>query len=550
MAGLDILLVVVTGICILAGALLRIGKRHNKIFRFISIIPFIVAAIHYGVCNGNIFIYITYLGTVLCGVCFFVKKNTAYYILSGIAMVANLAVVVMYLFGIRSYMALSYVESFDKLVNDMRQSYAMTGYKDIDWDEIYDEHVTLIEKAEKLGDKELYINTMVDFAGCFNDGHIEIFDVGEYLGTDEKSQLKEVISKRFNCNFGMTMIKLDSGQYIAVNVTAGGAAYNAGIREGNVIKLWNGSNPDVLAENSDNLIPVECRPFADIDNVKRYAPFYLTCMGEEKVTVVYIDSEGIERTAELESTGNGYEYLTDCVGKFGNRVNNGALDSDKEESVNFYIADNFCYININDFGGEPESYTKVMDDIAVMSEESGVDKILVDMRNNRGGFDDNGAEVLSYFIEEDMVYLKESTYNPDTDSYVVERVIEVKAKKAFDADIVVLINSQCMSAGEGFVYRMSELDNVTVLGISGTNGSMSTCEGFTTLPENIVIRYPVIPCLDEYGQVIVDSDAGGNGGVDPDVRIPLDENAARIMYTTDADYELDYAVEYLMNTKE
>lgn len=36
------------------------------------------------------------------------------------------------------------------------------------------------------------------------------------------------------------------------------------------------------------------------------------------------------------------------------------------------------------------------------------------------------------------------------------------------------MNSDCISAGEGFAYNMAKLPQVTVVGMTGTNGSFGT----------------------------------------------------------------------------
>ena len=57
--------------------------------------------------------------------------------------------------------------------------------------------------------------------------------------------------------------------------------------------------------------------------------------------------------------------------------------------------------------------------------------------------------------------------------------------------------------------------------------------------------YPSIACVDEDGEVMIDSKMGGMGGIKPDIQIPIDKDAITLIFDKNIDYELDYLTRYL-----
>ena len=115
---------------------------------------------------------------------------------------------------------------------------------------------------------------------------------------------------------------------------------------------------------------------------------------------------------------------------------------------------------------------KIEKDIAQMKKDN-ISSLIIDVRNNAGGADDAGAIIAEQFAKEDLFYLKETTYDRDSGEYIENRTLKMNAKNSIDVPIYLLVNSNCISAGEGFAYNLAKLPQVTVVGIQGTNGSCS-----------------------------------------------------------------------------
>lgn len=171
-----------------------------------------------------------------------------------------------------------------------------------------------------------------------------------------------------------------------------------------------------------------------------------------------------------------------------------------------------------------------------------ITSLIIDVRNNEGGADEAGVIIAEQFAKEDMFYLKETTYDVASGKYVENRTLQMKAKAGIDVPIYLLVNSNCISAGEGFAYNMAKLPQVTVVGIQGTNGSFGTIDGIDLMPEGMMGVYPSIACLDENGEVMIDSKAQGTGGIKPEITIPIERESVIKIFREGYDYELEYLI--------
>lgn len=342
----------------------------------------------------------------------------------------------------------------------------------------------------------------------------------------------------------MTLIQLDSGEYVAANVEKGSSAEKAGIKNGTVVTKWNGTDIVEQLAQMEYIIPVNCSMFADTENIERFKPFCLSCMGEEQIEVEFLDEQDNSKKVILDSMGNGYRYFYQTVGLF--------LQKDKMEEEDFgyrMLENGVGYLKIKKMGEDyDEIRSKIEGFIAQMKEEQ-ISSLIIDVRNNAGGADDAGVIIAEQFATEDLFYLKETTYDSDSGEYIENRTLRMDAKASIDVPIYLLVNSNCISAGEGFAYNMAKLPQVTVIGIQGTNGSFGTINGIDMMPEGMMGVYPSIACLDEDGEIMIDSKYHGTGGIKPEVVIPVDQEAVKEIFSEDYDYELEYLLQNIIYEK-
>ena len=446
-------------------------------------------------------------------------------------------------YKVRVHVTFSYSSAVEEYFKDMKENYALTAHKGIDWDGLYNKYMPSMRQADEEHDEKLYLNTLLDFSLEFHDSHVILEDLGEYADSGATSNLEQCKKERFTSCFDMAVFRLDNGRYVAVNVVKGGIADSAGIEELDTIISWNGVPIEEAVSTVTDNIPVYRWNYANGENEAFFKSLYLSCQSTSLVEVE-VEGKGI---ITMKSSGNGYTYMQSTFQKLLTRVHGGEFLT-REEGMMWYSMENgYVYMCVPELreenGGEFE------EEIGQMVEEmkeSEPEFLLLDLRNNSGGFDDRGAELLSYFVDEDMTYLVENTYSFETGEYTPQRTITVQAKGEIHLPVILLVNSQCVSAGEAFVYHMSGLSNVTVVGANPTNGSLATYEGFHILPGGVALHYPDLACMTEEGRILIDSDGNQEGGVDPDVRIPIDETYVAWMFVDDLeeDYEKSFAVSY------
>lgn len=441
---------------------------------------------------------------------------------------------------VRVSLAFSYRESFLEFFEDMKERYVLTKHKNIDWKALEDKYVPLMEEADKNQDESIYLNALLDFSLEFHDSHIILEDIGDYASMASTSNLEECKKTRFPSCYDMAVLRLEDGRYVAVNVTKDGVASMAGIEELDIITAWNGRPIEEAVEDITDNIPLYRWNYANGENEAYFKPLYLSCQSED-VVIVSIEGKG---DIKMKSSGNGYDYLTGTFKKLYCRVNQGIYMDHSKDMMWYSVDDNYIYMCVAELKEDSgKEFEEEIGQMILDIEANHPDYLLLDFRNNSGGYDDRGADLLSYFISEDKTYLVENTYSLEKNEFVPQRTIRVEAKDMIHLPIILLINSQCVSAGEAFIYHMSQLSNVTIVGANPTNGSLSTYEGFHVLPGGVALHFPHLACMSEDGKILIDSDERGIGGIEPDVIIPTDEDFVRYMFDDDLniDYERMYA---------
>lgn len=155
------------------------------------------------------------------------------------------------------------------------------------------------------------------------------------------------------------------------------------------------------------------------------------------------------------------------VGEEGTPVKITVLRNEKEVELTFirgaieYTAylekyDDYIYLDIMSFGqSTAEECIKYLDECTDYS------KLIINLRDNSGGYQDSVQEVAGLFLGEDKVVLNE------TDNTGKTRSFKTIVKKYYDnfEDIVVLINENTASAAEVLAIALKEMHpNVTLVG--------------------------------------------------------------------------------------
>jgi hypothetical protein len=173
----------------------------------------------------------------------------------------------------------------------------------------------------------------------------------------------------------------------------------------------------------------------------------------------------------------------------------------------------------------------------------GMTKLIIDTRNNSGGFDEVATAIASLFTTEKIYgfslgYMDGNRAVKQADHYILPD------GEFSDIKVLVLTNMGCCSAGDGLDLYLSRIDGIHVAGLTDPEGINQETGGRVFLPYGVVIEYPTGLVLDEDGNPNIDCDDTRVSRNPVDIKIPLDKEAALKIFDGE-DYELEWAIEYL-----
>lgn len=448
---------------------------------------------------------------------------------------------------VADYSELGWTESFSCMIDTMSESYISKNYKNINFEELKAKYVPMVEEAEKNNDKKEFAKALLEYQYEFYDSHIWFLQNSNILNQAEE----ELVGN----DYGLSMYKLNSGDTIAVMVEENSQAESAGIHNGTVIKEWNGIAVDEAMQN------VCCLDywyqFEVSDNEALMKPIFLAGQGGETISVTFIADDGSTKNVQLNSTGSYKARETAVLNHFysqnrisGDNFSCKMLNDDvgylriTKEHYGDEIYDIWTYA----IGKHKKVYQEIDTKLQELSDK-GMKFLVIDLRNNGGGYEQIGDAVASLFADRRL-----------TNKTGIERngnIIPITTFHTFDEGkwkelpIAVLVNDATVSSGDVLTHLLSQCPNVTVMGITSSSNSVQTVGGCCYLSDDMFeVYYPIINSLDENNEILeVTADRQAKVGFD--LRIPVDYDAAMMIFgDSEKDYEIDYAVDYLYNQEQ
>lgn len=510
--------------------IILLGILNKKIYLLLPLITIIHAIFN----KFNTLIILIYIVVILSFFLTFMKNNSKKYVVITLSIILLIIYPLMIISLNNNYSSLNYEQAFINLHKKIKSDYVLKNYKKVDFDLLYNKYISDFKKASKENNEKLYYLSLEKYLAEYHDAHINI----ENLFCNKRKV--EIMKEYYQNNYGFSLIKLDNGDYVAVNVKISSEAYEKGIRNGTTITKWQSKDIDLLLREKLPIITVNSPNISNKNAEEKYLGFYLSCLSTEKNTITFINDDGYAEEITLAPQKDGYEFIEDTITKF-------TKNNYKEDFYYQKINDNISYIRILNEKGSKKSIVKKMDNIVSYIKKDKTDKIILDLRNNHGGSNEIGSLITSYFVKNKSLYLSEGILNKQG-KFIIKNKIYLNGQNKINKEVVVLINAGTMSAGEGIVYHLKQND-IKVAGITSSNGSMATVKRKVIMPENIMVSYPEVACLDENNNVLIDSDNRRNKGIMPDIKIPLDKESINEIFSGNKDYELDFLINYLKNSK-
>ena len=538
----DSLLVVVMIAVIGYMTLIRGKKIEKNRYSLVLFLPAICTLVHILICGFSYILLPLYVSAIIMGVMYcFRKRKWLFRACNAIIVILIICEIsVPFLFG-KIRVSLSYADAFKQTIEDMEQEYILSELKGIDYDALYEEYLPRFEQADADQDEVAAYIASLQFCYEFKDGHV---NAAPLLLKDDL--VKEARARLAGNDYGISLLTLSDNQTVAILVDEDSKAYEAGIRDGSVITNWDGKAISEIKGTMQCVYP-GLSNFPVKENEEQYKSFFIAGMGDKQVEVTFINEKGEEQQATLSSMGSYAARLNRAIKLF--------LYSFDAENLSWEIQEGgHGYLHLTEelYGTLPaitKDYSRcgeIIEDMIGKMQEAGVKDLIIDMRNNGGGDDCMGMEIMSYFTDESQFYFADGEATADG-SYQVIKEYKLQPNRMWgNLPIVLLVNSKCISAGDGFVYNMGQLDNVTIMGMSDTVGSFQATGGGSIMgTHGLCIAYPVVYQLNQDGSIMIDNDTSREAVVKRDMAIPITQETVEQLYGQEQDYELAYVKEYL-----
>lgn len=205
------------------------------------------------------------------------------------------------------------------------------------------------------------------------------------------------------------------------------------------------------------------------------------------------------------------------------------------ESVKTYISNttqqnkinsnNISYINITHFNQDTEKLFEKAVDSAIKQNKK---YIILDLRNNPGGYLTTAIKIASYWIENNIIVKEVSVNKEKTQNYSSSGIAKLKNIKT-----IVLVNGGSASASEIVAGALQDYGVATILG--ETTFGKGSVQDLTQLKDGSSIKLTIAKWLTPKDRAI------DQQGIKPDIEIKITDDD----YEAEKDPQLDKAIELL-----
>lgn len=344
-----------------------------------------------------------------------------------------------------------------------------------------------------------------------------------------------------NRDYGFGTIMLDDGNIVAVLVEQNSEAYNLGLRDGMII-----TKKDDMYVNDllDSVITgYGAEPVKETDML--YKSMFIFATGNETVKLSYINGEE-EKEIYVHSIG---DYCSKC-NEIYNKLNYTNQDLNNLDTL--ILNDKTGYIYVAD-----EEFNKIKGSIAYITNNNkyiekvvdkkinemvgkGIENLVIDLRGNSGGFFTESAAIAGLFVKDNDIIIDKKFNSLKEDKMYFNGI-----GKYSNLKLIVLVNSNTISAGDGLAYLLSKGTNIKIIGFTTTSHSFQSVGGIIYLSGGTsFIKYPDHYSLDTLGNIMIDTKETGKANLVLDEKVPINTNSlSDIFYNEDNyDYLLKYAL--------
>ena len=397
---------------------------------------------------------------------------------------------------------LGFLDAFDEMLLMMRQEYAFTELKGLDWDALNASFRPRFEQAQQANDLDACYFAMRDFLWSIPDGHI---------GFTFPDTLNRQFNREIATGLGLSLRDTSDGRVLVTYLTPGGPAEQAGIQLGAEVTRLNGLAIDEAIDQAVAWSAPFSTPHTQRLQQLRYAVRFPDIMDVE---LAYQNPGAQPETTTLRTM---QEYTS---------FNQSSLSSQLsgfELPVEFTILENgYGYVAIYSFFDNELLTVQLWERMINVLNANAVPGLIIDLRNNGGGFGFLADQMSAYFFREEMAIGYGAAWDESlgyfyTDPNTPQMLYPPSADMQYDGRIAVLVSPNCASACEFFAHNMTLQQRATIVGQYPTGGLGGGVKDFE-MPGNMTVRFPIARPLDLDGNIIIE-----NVGVVPDLLVPVNE---------------------------
>jgi carboxyl-terminal processing protease len=434
-------------------------------------------------------------------------------------------------FSNHDYSNLGWSEAFDEMSDLLEKDYAFGEWKAIDWKSLHDTYGKEIAAAEKANDTAAYCLALRKYVFSLPDDHVEM--EGNY---------SDLIAPLLG-GFGFAAIQMDDGRVVTHILEENSPAADAGIKWGAEIITWD-NLPVQTAIDNVSVIWELCPPATnEALQIKKLLHLTRAEIGTS-VSITFRNPDETEvrqvsLTAFADKRSSWYKaYWLDSYSSVGN--DNGWK----------ILPNGYGYIQLTHeypipflFKINPVGEVRKAVKAFIAADVPGV---ILDLRNNGGGIDEIATRIMSFFVAEPLFYEQIAMKDSKTGEFKITGELSLEpSSQNYTGPVAMLVSNNTKSTGEGFPLIMQSLNRGPVLGFYGTAASFGQKQGTVIMPEGYSIGYPNGAALDADGNILLDSDYTLNGGVHPDITVPINMDTLKALYVDGKDVLLEEAIAVL-----
>lgn len=255
-----------------------------------------------------------------------------------------------------------------------------------------------------------------------------------------------------------------------------------------------------------------------------------------KVNGVVVEEFGSDKIAEMVKGEEGTQVTITILRRIDDSEEEIDLDITRGKVENSaygeMVEDNIGYLEIYQFGSSTAATIKAyLDDLSAQ----GMEKLIIDLRDNGGGYLLALVDIASFFLPADTVCIQQE-YR--------DKTVEVSKTKGGNYEnineIVILINGNTASASEVLAAALKEQrDDVTIVGT--TSYGKGTAQVSRPFSDGTTLKYTTSRWLTPSGNWI------DKTGITPDEEVYLHEILYNVVYAMEegASYSTDEVSEYV-----